>query len=88
MGREEAAITALLVSMKSGLRDRSNIVDALITELRETTVSMKSGLRDRNNCVQKRFPTRPGGVSMKSGLRDRNNGGELEVNTKSISLSQ
>ena len=49
MGREEAAITAVLVSMKSGLRDRNNSVSWSHDSACGHIVSMKSGLRDRNN---------------------------------------
>ena len=49
MGREEAAITALLVSMKSGLRDRNNSVSWSHDSACGHIVSMKSGLGDRNN---------------------------------------
>ena len=67
--------------MKSGLRDRNNLMSPDGPFCMATSrVSMKSGLRDRNN-----DPTDMGEafwavvVSMKSGLRDRNNGSPREA---------
>ena len=61
------------VSMKSGLRDRNNVIATGRLEVREY-VSMKSGLRDRNNPCWLAHPDLTNQlVSMKSGLRDRNN---------------
>ena len=38
-----------LVSMKSGLRDRNNLIVFVGADVPSPPVSMKSGLRDRNN---------------------------------------
>ena len=65
----------LHVSMKSGLRDRNNLLWTDLGEIMKFLVSMKSGLRDRNNRTTAALHVRsPEVVSMKSGLRDRNNG--------------
>ena len=59
--------------MKSGLRDRNNLLKKIAGGVLDRGVSMKSGLRDRNNLADIPNICVAYSVSMKSGLRDRNN---------------